>query len=93
MAASSATGKAFFAKLGVLAEFATNRRRERQAAGIVAAQQRGVHRGRTPTIDQDAGRQRLATGQSPTRIARAMGIARGTVDTVKGATTPPNPTS
>jgi len=90
---SSATGKAFFDMLGVFAEFETNLRRERQAEGIAAAKQRGVYRGRTPTIDQDTIRQRLAMGQSPTRIAREMGISRGTVYTAKKAATPPDTTS
>ena len=89
---SSATGKAFFDMLGVFAEFETNLRRERQAEGIAAAKQRGAYRGRTPTIDQDAIRQRLTMGQSPTRIAREMGISRGTVYTAKKTTTPPDTT-
>ncbi|MDE0521747.1 MAG: helix-turn-helix domain-containing protein [Boseongicola sp.] len=38
-----------------------------------------VYRGRPPTIDMDQIRARLAEGQSPTRIAREMGISRGTV--------------
>ena len=53
----------------------------------------GTRRGRTPTINQDAIRQRLAMGQSPTRIAREMGISRGTVYTAKKAATPPDTTS
>ena len=89
---SNATGKAFFDMLGVFAEFETNLRRERQAAGITAAKQRRAYRGRTPTIDQDAIRQRLTMGQSPTRIAREMGISRGTVYTAKKTTTPPDTT-
>ncbi len=81
---SSATGKAFFNMLGVFAEFETNLRRERQAEGIVAARQRGANRGRPPKIDMDAIRRRLAEGQSPTRIARDLGISRGTVYKAKG---------
>ena len=76
---STATGKAFFDMLGVFAEFETNLRRERQAEGILAAKQRGAYRGRPPRIDMEAIRQRLANGQSPTVIAREMGISRGTV--------------
>ena len=81
---STAAGKAFFDMLGVFAEFETNLRRERQAEGIVAARQRGVYRGRPPTIDMDEIRARIAEGQSPTRIAREMGISRGTVYKAKG---------
>ncbi|MXW87442.1 MAG: recombinase family protein [Boseongicola sp. SB0673_bin_14] len=83
---STAAGKAFFDMLGVFAEFETNLRRERQAEGIVAARRRGACRGRPPTIDMDEIRARLAEGQSPTRIAREMGISRGTVYKAKGKT-------
>ena len=76
---STATGKAFFDMLGVFAEFETNLRRERQAEGIASAKARGVYRGRPPTIDGQAIRQRLTAGHSPTDIAREMGISRGTV--------------
>ena len=76
---STAAGKAFFDMLGVFAEFETNLRRERQAEGIAAARRRGAYRGRPPTIDMEEIRTRIAEGQSPTRIAREMGISRGTV--------------
>ena len=82
---STAAGKAFFDMLGVFAEFETSLRRERQAEGIAAARRRGAYRGRPPKIDMDAVRRRLAEGQSPTRIAREMGISRGTVYKAKGA--------
>ena len=65
--------------LGVFAEFETNLRRERQAEGIVAAKQRDAYRGRPPRIDMEAIKQRLATGLSPTQIARELGVSRGTV--------------
>jgi len=76
---STAAGKAFFDMLGVFAEFETNLRRERQAEGIAAAKQRGVYQGRVSRIDMAAVQARLAEGVSPTRIAREMGISRGTV--------------
>ena len=46
----TAAGKAFLDMLGVLAEFETNLRRERQLEGIRAAKPRGIYRGRKPTI-------------------------------------------
>ena len=76
---STATGKAFFDMLGVFAEVETNLRRERQAEGIVAAKQRGVYRGRLPKIDMATIQAKLSEGMSPTKIARDMGISRGTV--------------
>ena len=76
---STAAGKAFFDMLGVFAEFETNLRRERQAEGIKAAKARGTYRGRPPKIDMSDIQTRLKEGQSPTQIARDMGISRGTV--------------
>ena len=81
---STATGKVFFDMLGVFAEFETSLRRERQAEGIVMARRKGTYRGRPPKIDTDAIRDRIAEGQSPTRIAREMGVSRGTVYKAKG---------
>ena len=83
---STAAGKAFFDMLGVFAEFETNLRRERQAEGIAAAKAKGVYKGRPAKIDMAAIRARLAEGQSPTQIARDMGISRGTVYKAKGLT-------
>lgn len=80
---STAAGKAFFDMLGVFAEFETNLRRERQAEGIRAAKRRGVYRGRPPGINRAEIKDRLQAGQTPTRIAREMGISRGTVYKVK----------
>ncbi len=76
---STAAGKAFFDMLGVFAEFETNLRRERQAEGIAAARKRGVYQGRPPKIDRAEIRRRLDAGEGPTRIARDLGISRGTV--------------
>jgi len=76
---STAAGKAFFDMLGVFAEFETNLRRERQAEGIKAAKRKGVYRGRPPKIDMAAIQAKLGAGLSPTKIAREMGISRGTV--------------
>lgn len=82
---STAAGKAFFDMLGVFAEFETNLRQERQAEGIKAAKRRGVYRGRPAKIDMIAVQARLAAGHSPTRIARDMGISRGTVYKAKAS--------
>lgn len=82
---STAAGKAFFDMLGVFAEFEANLRQERQAEGIAAAKRRGVYRGRPAKIDMAAVQVRLAAGQSPTEIARDMGISRGTVYKAKAS--------
>lgn len=76
---STADGKAFFDMLGVFAEFKTNLRRECQAEGIAAAKAKGVYKGRPPRIDRTEIARRLAAGEGPTTIARALGISRGSV--------------
>lgn len=76
---STAAGKAFLDMLGVLAEFETNLRRERQLEGIEAAKARGVYKGGKPRIDPDAVRKLIADGIKPAHIARQLGISRGTV--------------
>ncbi|MQW42999.1 helix-turn-helix domain-containing protein [Sinorhizobium meliloti] len=70
---STAAGKAFFDMLGVFAEFETNLRRERQAEGIAAARK----------IDRAEILLRLQQGQGPSKIARDLGISRGTVYQVR----------
>ena len=80
---STATGKGFFDMLGVFAEFETNLRRERQADGIAAAKNKGIYKGRPPSISQDKIKQHLLEGKRPTRIAKDLEISRGTVYKVK----------
>ncbi len=81
----SAAGKAFLDMLGVFAEFETNLRRERQMEGIKAAKERGVYKGRKPTIDAAEVR-RLHTEEKlgPAAIARRLGIGRASVYRVLG---------
>lgn len=76
----TATGKAFLDMLGVFAEFETNLRRERQLEGIAAAKERGVYKGRKPSVDA-AEIRRLANEERlyPAAIARRLGIARSSV--------------
>jgi DNA invertase Pin-like site-specific DNA recombinase len=76
---STSTGKAFFDMLGVFAEFETNLRRERQREGIIAAQKRGVYKGKPPKIDKEEIIKRLKSGQGPSQLAREMSISRGSV--------------
>jgi DNA invertase Pin-like site-specific DNA recombinase len=39
--------------LGVFSEFETNLRKERQMEGIAKAKERGVYKGRKPSVDVD----------------------------------------
>src|SRR5574338_772026 len=73
----NAAGKAFLDMLGVFAEFETNLRRERQMEGIKAAKERGVYKGRKPSIDvAEVRRLRTEEKLGPTAIARRLGIGR-----------------
>ena len=47
-------GKCFLDMLGVFAEFETNLRKERQMEGIEKAKEKGVYKGRKPSIDVNA---------------------------------------
>lgn len=80
---STATGKAFFDMLGVFAEFETNLRRERQADGIAAAKNKGVYKGRPPSINQEKIKQYLVEGKRPSQIAKELKISRGTIYKIK----------
>ena len=82
---TTAAGKAFLDMLGVFAEFETNLRRERQLEGIRAAKERGVYKGRKPSIDAaEVRRLRDRNGLGPTAIARRLGIGRASVYRVLG---------
>ena len=71
--------------LGVIAEFETNLRRERQAEGIAAAKARGVYKGRKPSIDPAAVQHLRDTEKlGPAAIARRLGIGRASVYRVLG---------
>ncbi|MBZ9936645.1 recombinase family protein [Mesorhizobium sp. BR1-1-16] len=76
---STAAGKAFLDMLGVFAEFETNLRRERQLEGIAKAKEKGVYKGRTPSIDPERVRAMRAEGKGASEIAMALGIGRASV--------------
>lgn len=83
----SAAGKAFLSMLGVFAEFETNLRRERQAEGIQKAKQRGVYKGRKPSIDRNRVQALKAEGLGASKIAKELGIGRASVYRVLGEIT------
>ena len=76
---STSTGKLTLAVLAAVAEFEADIRAERQRDGIEAAKAKGVYKGRPATIDPVAIKAALETGESPSVLARRMGIARSTV--------------
>lgn len=76
---STAAGVAFLQMLAVFAEFETALRRERQMEGIAKAKEKGVYKGRKPSVPVDQVRELKAEGVSPTDIARRLKIGRGSV--------------
>ena len=83
-------GTAFLDMLGVFAEFETNLRRERQLEGIKAAKDRGIYKGRKPSIDAvEVKRLRDDERLGPAVIVRRLGIGRASVYRVLGKPTLP----
>jgi DNA invertase Pin-like site-specific DNA recombinase len=76
---STPAGKAFLDMLAVFAEFETAIRKERQLEGIAKAKHAGVYKGRKRSIDAAKVREMREAGNSPTAIAKALGIARASV--------------
>lgn len=75
-------GKMIAAVLFGVAEMEQQTRRERQAAGIAVAKQRGVYRGRQPNSTKAKparAKQLRDSGHSLAEIARALGISRRSV--------------
>lgn len=78
----TATGKAFLQMLGVFAEFETSLRKERQLAGIAAAQAKGKHLGRAPKLtgeQKKAIRSKHGAGNNPSQLAKEYNVSRGTI--------------
>ncbi len=81
----TAAGKAFLDMLGVFAKFETNLRRERQLEGIRVAKERGIYKGRKPSIDAaEVRRLREQEKLGPAAIAKRLGIGRASVYRVLG---------
>lgn len=78
---STAAGRAFLQMLGVFAEFETNIRRERQAAGIAKAKRERpeVYSGRKPSINAEQLKGLLADGLRADEVAKKLGISRSSV--------------
>jgi len=78
---STATGKLMLNVLGSVAEFEREMMLERQREGIAKAKAEGKYRGRAPTAMAKAGEveARLAAGESPTVVAKKLGIGRSSV--------------
>lgn len=75
-------GKFFFTMMAAFAELERDIIHERTMAGLAAARAQGRYGGRPTVMDGDklaAARARRASGESPTQIARALGVSRASV--------------
>lgn len=75
-------GKMLAAVLLGVAEMEQETRRERQAAGIAAAKERGVYTGRKPgtlKASPERAQELNANGLTVTEIAQALGVSRRSV--------------
>lgn len=78
------TGRLMFNMLGAIAEFETDLRKERQLEGIAKAKQEGRYKGRPVTVDADAIRAAISSGDKPTAVAKRFNVARSTVYRIMG---------
>ena len=75
-------GKFFFTMMAAFAELERDIIHERTMAGLVAEKAQGRNGGRPPVMDADklaAAKARRARGESPTAIAKALGVSRASV--------------
>jgi DNA invertase Pin-like site-specific DNA recombinase len=72
-------GKLLLTILGSFAQFELDIRRERQAEGIAKAKKAGIYTGRKASIDAAQVKAAVAAGESPTAVAKRLGIARSSV--------------
>jgi DNA invertase Pin-like site-specific DNA recombinase len=75
-------GKFFFTMMAALAELERDIIHERTMAGLAAAKAQGRTGGRPTVMDADklvAARARRARGESPAKIAKALGVSRASI--------------
>ena len=75
----TSAGKCFLDMLGVFGEFETNLRKERQMEGISKAKEKGVYKGRKPSVDVAKVKELRDSGMGGSAIAKEMGIGRASV--------------
>jgi DNA invertase Pin-like site-specific DNA recombinase len=76
---NTSAGKCFLDMLGVFSEFETNLRKERQMEGIAKAKERGVYKGRKPSVDVEQVKALKESGLGASAIAKEMRIGRASV--------------
>jgi DNA invertase Pin-like site-specific DNA recombinase len=72
-------GRMVITVLGMVADMELKFIRDRQRAGIEAAKDKGIYKGRQKRIDEDAIRRLASEGVPKARIARDLGVSRMTV--------------
>ena len=75
----TSAGKCFLDMLGVFGEFETNLRKERQMEGILKAKEKGVYKGRKPSVDVQKVKELRDSGMGASKIAKELGIGRASV--------------
>ena len=75
----TSAGKCFLDMLSCFAEFEGNLRKERQLEGIQKAKERGVYKGRKPSVDVVRVKELKESGMGASAIAKEMGIGRASV--------------
>jgi DNA invertase Pin-like site-specific DNA recombinase len=75
----TSAGKCFLDMLSVFSEFETNIRKERQMEGISKAKEKGVYKGRKPSVDIDKVKELKESGLGASQIARELKIGRASV--------------
>jgi len=78
----TATGRAMWQMIGVLAELERSQIKERTQAGIAAAQARGVQFGRKKKLKPyqvQQIRKRIQSGEAPADVAESFNIGRSTL--------------
>lgn len=72
-------GRMVITILGMVADMELKFIKDRQRAGIEAAKNKGLYKGRRKTIDDADIRRRVANGVSKAQVARDLGVSRMTV--------------
>ncbi len=88
---SEPTGKLVLNLLGSVAQFEREMMIERQREGIAKAQAEGKYKGRPAMIDKEAIVTRHGNGESPTAIAKDMGVSRTAIYRALGRVTDKKP--
>ena len=76
---NTSAGKCFLDMLGVFGEFETNLRKERQMEGIAKAKEKGVYKGRKPSVDVEKVKELKESGMGASAIAKELNIGRASV--------------